>query len=289
MVKKLIACQECKRQWDVSRYRVGQTLRCVCNFVMEVPRRRSYTPEVAHCQNCGASRSANQTPCHYCGAVPTMDSVKLSLVCPLCLRRTPRKSKFCASCGKPLNPARLDVKTGNLSCPRCRKPKLVNRKIGDLTVDECPSCSGMWVEANAFDGLVRQQVQRGKEEYRRGKGTSPMQSQLERSQTRVMYMKCPTCGTHMHRRNFMRASGVIIDECRKDGVWLDCDELGKIGDYISSGGMEHSRRILRREEEQTRRIPMEPVNYSNVEFQTKHSGGEDMLSSVLLFINDLLD
>ena len=34
---------------------------------------------------------------------------------------------------------------------------------------------------------------------------------------------------------------------------------------------------------------MEPVNYSNVEFQTKHSGGEDMLSSVLLFINDLLD
>ena len=264
MVKKLIACQECKRQWDVSRYRVGQTLRCVCNFVMEVPRRRSYTPEVAHCQNCGASRSADQTPCHYCGAVPTMDSVKLSLVCPLCLRRTPKKSKFCASCGKPLNPARLDVKTGNLSCPRCRKPKLVNRKIGDLTVDECPSCSGMWVEANAFDGLVRQQVQRGKEEYRRGKGTSPMQSQLERSQTQVMYMKCPTCGTHMHRRNFMRASGVIIDECRKDGVWLDCDELGKIGDYISSGGMEHSRRILKREEEQTRRIPMEPVNYSNV-------------------------
>ncbi len=103
MVKKLIACQECKRQWDVSRYRVGQTLRCVCNFVMEVPRRRSYTPEVAHCQNCGASRSADQTPCHYCGAVPTMDSVKLSLVCPLCLRRTPKKSKFCASCGKPLN------------------------------------------------------------------------------------------------------------------------------------------------------------------------------------------
>ena len=45
----------------------------------------------------------------------------------------------------------------------------------------------------------------------------------------MMYMKCPVCDLHMHRRNFMRASGVIIDECRKDGVWLDCDELGKIG------------------------------------------------------------
>ncbi len=118
----------------------------------------------------------------------------------------------------------------------------------------------------------------------------------------MMYMKCPACGIHMHRRNFMRASGVIIDECRKDGVWLDCDELGKLGDYISSGGLEHSRRILKREEEQTRRkehpmgvfragIPMEAVNYSNVglPLHTKHSVGEDMLSSVLLFINDLLD
>jgi len=264
-------------------------LRCTCNFVMEVPRQRSYTPEVAHCQNCGASRAATQAPCQYCGAVPTMDSAKLSLVCPLCLRRTPKNSKFCASCGKPLNPAALDVKTGKLICPRCRIPKLVNRKVGDLTVDECPSCSGMWVEGNAFDGIVRQQAQRSKEEYRRGKGTSPIQSQLEKSQTQVMYMKCPVCSAHMHRRNFMRASGVIIDECRKDGVWLDCDELGKIGDYISSGGLEHSRRIVKREEEQTRRIPMEPVGHSSVELQTKHSAGEEVLSSVLLFINDLLD
>ncbi len=81
------------------------------------------------------------------------------------------------------------------------------------------------------------------------------------------------------------------------------DELGKIGDYISSGGLEHSRRIAKREEEQTRSqrkeypmgvfragIPMEPVNYANVELplQIKHSVGEDMLSSVLLFIDDLL-
>ncbi len=37
-------------------------------------------------------------------------------------------------------------------------------------------------------------------------------------------------------------------------------------------------------------IPMEPVNYANVELplQIKHSVGEDMLSSVLLFIDDLL-
>jgi len=34
---------------------------------------------------------------------------------------------------------------------------------------------------------------------------------------------------------------------------------------------------------------MEPVGHSSVELQTKHSAGEEVLSSVLLFINDLLD
>ena len=79
---KLIACQECKRQWDVTRHRVGQKLRCVCNFVMEVPRLRSYTPDVHHCQTCGASRAPGHTPCQYCSAVPVKDSADLSLVCP---------------------------------------------------------------------------------------------------------------------------------------------------------------------------------------------------------------
>lgn len=286
---KLIACQECKRQWDVTRHRVGQKLRCVCNFVMEVPRLRSYTPDVHHCQTCGASRAPGHTPCQYCSAVPVKDSADLSLVCPHCLRRTPKQSKFCASCGKPLNPGRLDAKTGKLDCPRCGDPKLLNRKIGHFMIDECPSCSGMWVEAKAFDGIVRQQAQRGKEEYRRGQGTGPLLSKLDRSQIKVRYIKCPACGNHMNRRNFMRASGVIIDECRAHGVWLDCDELGKIGGYLASGGLEHSRKLLRREEEQTRRISMEPSSSFTVVEPPPTSAWEDHpLSSVLLFVEDLL-
>jgi len=285
---KLIACQECKRQWDVTRYRVGQKLRCVCNFVMEIPRLRSYTPNVQHCQTCGASRAPGHTPCQYCGAVPVRDSADLSLVCPLCLCRTPKESRFCASCGEPLNPGRLDAKTGKLACPRCRDAKLLNRKIGHFVVDECPSCSGMWVGAKAFDGIVRQQAQRGKEEYRRGQGTSPVLSKLDRSQTKVRYMKCPACGQHMSRRNFMRASGVLVDECRADGVWLDCDELGRIGAYLASGGLEHSRKLLRREEKQTRRISMEPSSFTVVEPPLKPAWEDDTLSSVLSFVEDLL-
>jgi Zn-finger nucleic acid-binding protein len=290
---KLIACQECKRQWDVTRYRVGEKLRCVCNFVMQVPRVRSYTPEVHHCQNCGASHPPDRSACQYCGTVPSPDSVKLSLVCPLCLRRTPKRSKFCACCGEPLNPGKLDAKTGKMPCPRCLKPRLVNRKIGDFMVDECPACSGMWVDASAFDGIVRQQAERGKKVYRREQdGRRPLRSKLEQTQTKVVYLKCPVCKKFMHRRNFMRASGVIIDECRGDGVWLDCDELGKIGDYISSGGLRHSQEILQQEAEQTRRINMEPTS-PYAPMPSGHGGtfsteGTTLGSVISVIINDLL-
>jgi Zn-finger nucleic acid-binding protein len=240
---KVLACQECKRQWDVSRYRAGQKLRCVCNFVMVVPPTRSYSPEVNHCEACGAPRPPDsREPCRYCRAVPTLDAAKLSLVCPFCMHRTSTGSRYCSSCGRPINPTQIDATTGKLPCPRCPGTKLVNRKIGDFSVDECPSCSGLWVGAGCFDRIINQQAERQNREYR-GVGVDgrPVRATIEPAE--VVYLKCPVCGRHMHRRNFARASGVIIDECKEDGVWLDADELGKIALFVASGGMAYAREL----------------------------------------------
>jgi hypothetical protein len=40
----------------------------------------------------------------------------------------------------------------------------------------------------------------------------------------------------MLRRNFRRASGVILDVCREHGTWLDADEIEEIAGFILSGG-----------------------------------------------------
>jgi Zn-finger nucleic acid-binding protein len=238
---KIIACQECKRQWDVSRYRVGQKLRCLCNFVMEVPRVRSYTPEVNHCESCGAPRPpVSRDPCVYCKAVPTVDASKLSLVCPFCMHRTGEGSRFCSSCGQTLQAGKLDAKTGKLDCPRCTDTKLMNRKVGDFTVDECPACSGMWVDVGAFDRIVNQQVEQQDKLYR-GEGAHGRPVRVELEPQEVVYLKCPACGKLMHRRNFARASGVIIDKCKEDGIWLDADELGKVAAFVASGGLAFAR------------------------------------------------
>jgi Zn-finger nucleic acid-binding protein len=256
---RIIACQECKRQWDVSRYDVGQKLRCVCNFVMQVPPVQSYTPEVNHCEACGAARaSASREPCRYCGAVPTLDASNLSLVCPFCMHRTAKGSRFCSCCGRAIQAGKLDAKTGKLICPRCPGTKLMSRKVGDFAVDECPSCSGMWIEAGAFDRIVNQQAKRQDKQYRSGVAHGrPVRSELG-SQS-VVYLKCPVCSRHMHRRNFARASGVIVDECKKDGVWLDADELGKIADFVATGGLAFARERQEMDSAQAAPTPYTPI------------------------------
>jgi hypothetical protein len=51
----------------------------------------------------------------------------------------------------------------------------------------------------------------------------------------------------MNRVNFAHASGVIVDVCTNHGTWFDADELRRVLDFISAGGLESARqRELRR-------------------------------------------
>ena len=40
----------------------------------------------------------------------------------------------------------------------------------------------------------------------------------------------------MHRRNYGRRSGVLVDTCRSHGIWFDPEELEAVLRWIRSGG-----------------------------------------------------
>jgi Zn-finger nucleic acid-binding protein len=40
----------------------------------------------------------------------------------------------------------------------------------------------------------------------------------------------------MHRRNFGRKSGIIIDSCKAHGIWFDAHELAGILRWVQKGG-----------------------------------------------------
>jgi len=63
-------------------------------------------------------------------------------------------------------------------------------------------------------------------------------------QTRL-YRPCPVCGKLMHRLNFGRKSGIILDSCRPHGLWFDANELDAVVRWIRAGGESEARRLHR--------------------------------------------
>ena len=45
----------------------------------------------------------------------------------------------------------------------------------------------------------------------------------------------------MHRQNFARVSGVIVDTCKGHGVWFNQGELRRVVEFIRAGGMDRAR------------------------------------------------
>lgn len=91
-------------------------------------------------------------------------------------------------------------------------------------VECCPACGGMWMGAEVFDRLMAWEVRKPG-----GPGQFPDGSPALGP---VVYLKCPVCRKPMNRRNFGRPGALVVDECRRDGLWLDRGELERIAAHL---------------------------------------------------------
>lgn len=99
-----------------------------------------------------------------------------------------------------------------MQCPKCNVP-LVPAVRHKVNVNLCPSCHGMWLDAQELDQLENEAFDLGEDE----KGT------LVYSPTPTS-AKCPQCGTAMQRFNY-HAYALELDFCpHQHGYWLDADE-----------------------------------------------------------------
>jgi Zn-finger nucleic acid-binding protein len=57
----------------------------------------------------------------------------------------------------------------------------------------------------------------------------------------------------MHRINFGVRSGVIVDQCKTHGVWLDSGELKRLLDWKKAGGQLLHEHVRQRKEEEKQR------------------------------------
>jgi hypothetical protein len=109
---------------------------------------------------------------------------------------------------------------------------------GDVQVDGCPECGGIWLDHGELEAIE----DRRENDYRAELKTIPnyfdksYAMALARSEGTYM---CPRCERAMEKREYAFCSQVMIDVCPQcRGVWLHDDELSELEVFFERNRLE---------------------------------------------------
>jgi Zn-finger nucleic acid-binding protein len=291
MTKMIVECPGCHARYDVSGRPPGTRARCRCGMHFSVPK-PSTEAGALKCPSCGAFCGPDQTSCAYCHVTLAMAA------CPSCMGRIFVGSSYCPFCGTEQgltalgNPELWPVR----SCPRCVVPiELAPHWVADTVLDECPSCGGVWLEAEAFEKLLKDRDDQAKLEKLAVQQLTidpavQLSSSLAPSTRRAIreYIPCPDCKQLMNRKNFADISGVIIDVCRPHGIWFDSGELNRIIQFVKDGGLLEARRRETEKAQIDAKLARSAFAGISMSMPDRDEQGPDLLRGIVNVLKEIL-
>jgi len=175
---------------------------------------------MAACSSCSAPLDADTNKCQYCG---TRNDVDL-------------KNKHAYSIIRSETP---------LSCPHCETSlQSINLDVEDVfVIERCTQCFGLFFDSGKIEALLEKSVDPVFEINH--KQLDAINRERFPADKAVKYIKCPVCRSFMNRNVFGYRSGVIVDSCRKHGIWLDSGEITHLMEWKRVGGqLLHERQKL---------------------------------------------
>ena len=167
------------------------------------------------CVDCGPSLTTKSNVCTHCGSLNDVDlrAIERSGV------RGPATDRVCPRCDQLLLTVKLHVD-------------------GQLFIERCDRCLGIFFDPGELETLLDTSVSNiGGVDFER---INVLIAERDCDAVPgVSYVGCPVCGALMNRENYGRGarSGVIIDVCKSDGVWLDGGELSNLLKWAKAGGI----------------------------------------------------
>lgn len=233
-LRRLVACPDCGLQFDASGHPPPARFHCACGALVVVAVAEPHDSEVVRCSSCGAPRSEERPACDACGADFTLHEQDLHTLCPSCMSRISDRARFCHACGAGIVPQGTIGELTERPCPVCGElHALYGRNVeGEITVLECDRCAGVWVGHGIFR-LLEERSDRDVDSWAAAKAATEGGASADGE---PFYRPCVACGKLMHRRNYGRRSGVIVDVCHEHGLWFDRGELERILAWRREGG-----------------------------------------------------
>ena len=150
--------------------------------------------------------------CKFCNAIIEKDT----LICSYCGQRNPLEisSQYQSS------------SIAHYSCSECHTYTMNYKDIGgieeEFLIAECSNCRGQFIPKDMLEKIILH--------YGWKKRKTPSKiHQVEKKKTSVeAFYRCPKCNIIMKRYTFKIASQVVVDECPKDGFWLNDGELNSL-------------------------------------------------------------
>jgi len=109
-------------------------------------------------------------------------------------------------------------------CPRDRAVLSTERYEGEVLVDRCPSCDGVWLQRGELEA-IEESLERDYSADLRGIDVVALAYERARQTVRPD-ISCPNCESALHPEEYAYCSQILVDRCGKcGGVWLDSGEL----------------------------------------------------------------
>jgi Zn-finger nucleic acid-binding protein len=121
-------------------------------------------------------------------------------------------------------------------CPHCQIPLQTIRPTPDgaFVLERCEICFGLFFDPGEVQAFLEASVAKAFEAN--FKAIVNINRERANKDRQVRYIKCPECGKFMNRVNFGYRSGVVMDQCKQHGVWLDNGEIIHLMEWKKAGG-----------------------------------------------------